>query len=88
MNSSSLCYDLYLIYCRARLSDLRFPEISDSFDDRNNIPPPSHRVMVFKARFERESVLNKIENAYAGLPYYSKGSFSELLQWLHRFDVT
>lgn len=67
---------------------LGFPRYSDSFDNRNNIPPPSHRVMVFKARLEREMVLNKIENAYAGLPYYSKGGFSELLQWLHRFDFT
>ncbi|OAP54270.1 hypothetical protein AYL99_11371 [Fonsecaea erecta] len=68
---------------RPDLLDLR--KRDRSFD---HIPPPSHRVMVYKAELESERTLSTIKNAYEWIPYYTDCCFKELLQWLHRFDFT
>ncbi|KIX97569.1 uncharacterized protein Z520_07022 [Fonsecaea multimorphosa CBS 102226] len=59
---------------------------SNSFDSYLHIPPPSHRVMVYKAELEHERILKAMGNVYARLPSYKSGCFKELLQWLNRFD--
>ncbi|KIW79448.1 hypothetical protein Z517_06060 [Fonsecaea pedrosoi CBS 271.37] len=62
----------------------RFARLCNNF---KYIPPPGHRVMLYKAKLEHERILSRLEKAYR-LPSYWPGCFKELLQWLHRIDFT
>ncbi|OQV10310.1 hypothetical protein CLAIMM_14330 [Cladophialophora immunda] len=95
-------------YKYLNLIKLHEPQLKDMwYKDRSPaywqciIPPPSHRVMIYRATREHkrilkritrehERILQRLNKAYSGYitPGDWPGCFQELLQWLHRFDFT